>query len=260
MGEDGSERKRRLIHLRVHEWTDKAFLIALCYTASGDPVFSHETVSSEAFLFGDSMGTEKDKQENLVAKATDSNMKKKLHYRMVPMMLFNEDDTQELNLPMVLSTAREETEIEAGAENDAKTQLKTLPTEEQNKVSTFKNLMNIHRAGWTVYVACRKPTDLQQRFFLNKEQVMDTYNPDELGILMDHYNTVRYTQPHYVIIDTNLPPEVAFQDAIDKIKKMGEQSDFFLNSFTTHSLNRLIKYLVSHHTSCKLGTGGSGTP
>jgi hypothetical protein len=101
------------------------------------------------------------------------------------------------------------------------------------------------------------PDNITKKFFESKEQVFDTYNHDELGILMDHYAAVRYTQPHYTLFDADSP--TMFQDAIDKIKKMGEDSDFFLNGLTTHSANQLIKSLVSRLTNLENTTGSSGS-
>jgi hypothetical protein len=196
--------------------------------------------------------------ENIYTNATSTNMKKKLHHRMVPMMIYTEDMKSELILPMVVETSRELAEIESNAENDTREQLKIMPNAEQTSVSVWKQVMRMHRSAWLVYTCCRLSTDLTQKYFMNKQQVLDTYNPDELGILMDHYASVRYTQPHYTLLDVDSP--TAFQDAIDKIKKMGTESDFFLNSFTTHSVNQLIKYLVSQLPNSENITGMSGTP
>ena len=46
---------------------------------------------------------------------------------------------------------------------------------------------------------------------------------------------------------------------VDKIRNMAEDSDFFLNSFTTHSVNQLVKYLVSQLPNSENTTGMSGT-
>lgn len=181
-------------------------------------------------------------EENLYVIATSPNLTKKLHHRFVPMGMFDEKGNEVL-LPIVVGSARDHNEIESGAEAATKKLLKIDSAPEKDSQSSWKKIMDAERAIRIVYCCTRLPDDLSKRYFENINQVQDTYGPDELAMLMDHYATVKYTQPHYRLID----PESsnAFQETIDKIKKLGEESDFFLNGHTTHSVNLLIKYLVS---------------
>lgn len=197
-------------------------------------------------------------QDNLYVNSTSPNMKKKLHHRLVPMMMFTADD-KEVVLPVVLGTSRDMIEAEANAELDVQAQLKTeVALSNRGVGSTWLKLMNYHRSAWIIYFCTRMPNDLTKKFFESKDHVIDTYDPDQLGILMDHYGTVRYTSPHFKLIDPEDPN--AFQEAIQKIKELGTESDFFLNGLTTHSLIQLLKYSVSHPGNSENTTGLSGSP
>lgn len=195
--------------------------------------------------------------DNIYEIATSPNMNKKLHHRFVPMMMFTAEG-KEVVLPMVLGTARDMSIAESNAEKDVAKDIGEVSLSNRNTGSVWLKLMNTYRAAWIVYLCTRMPDDLTKKFFDSKDQVMDTYDSDELGILLDHYGTVRYTSPHFKLIDPNDPN--SFQEAIDKIKQQGTESDFFLNGFTTHSLNQLIKYLVSLVTNLESTIGGSGMP
>ena len=195
---------------------------------------------------------------NLYEIATSPKLEKKLHHRYVPMMMYAEGG-QEVIIPLVVGTARELSDAEVLAEKDTQKQLGTVPLADRGKGSTWYSTMNTHRSAWILYHCARMPGDLNKKFFENKEQIMDTYDPDELNILMDHYASVRLTQPHYMMFNPDVDTKVAFQQVVDKIRNMAEDSDFFLNSFTTHSVNQLVKYLVSQLPNSETTTGMSGT-
>lgn len=192
----------------------------------------------------------------LYAKATDPTFTKRIYHQEIPMMLFSEDGKQ-LYLPMVIGTSRELAEIEENSYQDTVKHFHgTVPKLDQH--SNWKAIEDYHRAAWTVYVCCRQPTDLKQRFFLSKQDVEDTYNWDELGLLMANYLSMRKNQDIYKSLDPNSVDP--YQDLIDQIVKDVEKSDFFLNSLTTHTVNLLVKFLVAERQSYKNISGLSGSP
>ncbi len=194
---------------------------------------------------------------NLYAMATSPKLEKKIHHRYVPMMMYTVD-SKEVICPMVVGTTRDIRECEEQAEIDTRAVLGDVALSNRGKGSTWSKTMDFNRSAWLIFTCTRLPGDLNKKFFESKQQVEDTYDPDEIGILMDHYATVRFSQPHYVMFEGEKDEKTAFQNVIDKIKKQGEESDFFLNSFTTHSVNQLIKYLVSLLPNSETITGTSG--
>lgn len=189
---------------------------------------------------------------NLVAKLTDP---KYVYSQLVPMLKMEED--KELTLPMVLLTGRENSQVEANAFQDT-LNLFRGKAPKTDEPSNWDQQLEAQRAYWTVFMATRLPTDLKKKWFLTKEQVEEEYNWDEIGVLMNHHMTVRLSQPTLKNIDPNDPQ--AFQKTIDMIKKMGMEGDFFLNGFTTHSVNQLMKYLVLERETLLKNSGLSGTP
>ena len=115
--------------------------------------------------------------------------------------------------------------------------------------------MDANRAYWTIYLAARLPDDLDKRWFDNKLEVQKTYTWDNANIIMEHYVTIKMTQPCYANIDFSSP--TVFQDILDQIKSFAkeDQSDFFLNSMNTFHINQLVKFLVKdRETSLKSST------
>lgn len=177
------------------------------------------------------------------------------HHKVVPMITLQGD--QELYLPMVLLTGREESEVEANAYADTLKMFKDRVPKKDEDDNQWKKILDVHRAYWTIFLSVRLPTDLTARYFESKAHVEDEYNWDEAGIIGSNYLEIRMTQPSFKNIDWNDPN--AFQHMIDQIKKLGAESAFFLNGYTTHSVNQLIKYLVSERESYLKNSGSSGT-
>ena len=192
------------------------------------------------------------KEINPVAQATTPGYR---HHRIVPML--QEHEGKELHLPMVILNSREDAMVQANAYQDT-LKLFNGKCPKLDEPSNWDQQLEAQRAAWIVFMSCRLPNDLTKRWFNNKEQVEDTYNWDELGILMNHYLDVRLSQPHLKSLDLSDPD--SFQNMIDQIKKMGTDDSFFLNGFTTHSLNRLIKFLVAQLENLQSSNGSSGTP
>lgn len=176
------------------------------------------------------------------------------HHKVVPMLILHED--KELYLPMVILTGREMAEVESKSFEDTLKLFKGK-SPKNDEPSNWKQQLDAQRAYWTIFYSIRLPGDLTKKWFLSKEQIEDTYNWDEAGILMNNYLTVRLTQPH--LINLNQDDDNAFQSAINTIKNLGTESDFFLNGFTTHSANLLIKYLVAQLEILQKNNGSSGT-
>jgi hypothetical protein len=151
-------------------------------------------------------------------------------------------DGKELVLPMVILTGRESNECEANTYQDTLAQFKGKAPK-KDELSNWDAMIDAHRAFWTVFYSARTPGDISKKWFLSKEQVEDTYNWDEIGILMNDYLTIRLTQPHIAHLDVNDPNSL--QGMLDTIKRMGEDNDFFLNGLTMHAKNQLLKYLVA---------------
>ena len=177
-------------------------------------------------------------QENPVRSATTAGWR---HHRVVPVLQYDKDGNQ-LKLPMVILTGNEMAEVESKAFADT---LKLFDgrAPKSDEPSNWDQQLEAQRSYWTIFLSVRTPDDLLKKWFISKEQVGDTYNWDEAGILMSHFLTVRLTQPHLVNLDPNDPN--AYQTIIDTIKKAGTESDFFMNGLTTHASNQLIKFLVA---------------
>lgn len=177
-------------------------------------------------------------------------------YHMVVPMLQKTQDGKELHLPMVILTPREQNEVEAKAYADTRSMFREIPKKDEPGVDAWTKIMDDNRAAYTLFYATRLPTDLSKKWFMDKQQVEDTYTPEEAGILCNHYLTVKLNQPHLKVFDPSNPD--AFQGIIDVIRRDGENSDFFLNGLTTHSANQLVKYLVSQLTNSQKDNGSLG--
>ncbi len=208
--------------------------------------------------------------KNLYALATSKNLNKALHHRIVPLGLFTEDG-KEACAPMVLGSADIELEIETNAYKDTKEKLGDVPLKDQGiyadpndisikTYSSWTKLFNINQAIYTVLYCVRKPGALLEQLFEEKDQVSSTFDKISLEKLMDHYWVVKYTSPDYVMVNDQEDKALWFQSIIDKIKKYGLESSFFLNSLTIQSRNELEIYLVSQLNTSNPGTGTSGTP
>lgn len=178
------------------------------------------------------------KQENPVMQHTQPGFR---HSRVVPILQYDKDGNQ-LKLPMVVLTGREMSEVESKAYTDT-LKLFNGKCPKSDEPSNWDQQLEAQRSYWTIFLSLRNPEDITKKWFISKEQVEDTYNWDEAGILMSHFLTVRLTQPHLVNLDPNDPN--AYQTIIDTIKKAGTESDFFMNGLTTHASNQLIKFLVA---------------
>jgi hypothetical protein len=218
------------------------------------------------------MDYDKETINNLYALATSSKIESRLHHRYCPMKLFVKDDDEggvdrEVVLPIIVGTARQLKEAEVNAYKTTKAELGDVPfsdrghryDEQGKKIKSQWDKTYEYNLNAEILFACvRLPGQLDKQFFDSVEQVQAYYPVDVIGLIMDHYYTVRYTQPHYLMLDLELDTEDRFLDVIEKIKKQGTEADFFLNSLTTHSANQLIKFLVKNHTSSQNTNGGFG--
>ncbi len=193
-------------------------------------------------------------KENIYAETTKPGYR---HHMIVPMLQKSEDG-RELNLPMVILTPREQNDVEVQAYNLTRAVFKEIPKNDEPGAATWNRLMDDNRAVLTILYSVRLPDDLTKRFFMDKQQIEDTYTPEEVGTLCNHYLTVKLNQPHLKHFDPSDPN--ALQTIIDVIKRDGEKSDFFLNGFTTHSVNQLVKSLALQLVSLQKDNGSPGTP
>jgi hypothetical protein len=175
-------------------------------------------------------------------------------FNMTVPMLQKDKDGNMLHLPMVVLTTREQQEAETKAYNDTRACFKDVPKKDEH--SNWDQIMDNNRAAYIIYYSVRLPNDLKTKWFNDKKQVEDTYTIEECSILMNNYLTVKINQPHLKTLDVEDPS--SFQSMIDMIKKDAE-SDFFLNGYTTHSVNQLVKYLVAQLVSLQTDSGLSGT-
>jgi hypothetical protein len=160
---------------------------------------------------------------------------------MVVPMLQKTEDGRELHLPMVVLTTREQNEVEVQSYHLTKAAFNGV-VPKKDEYSNWDRILDDNRAILTIFYAVRVPDDLTKKWFMDKRQIEDTYTPEEAGILCNNYLTVKLTQPHLKHFDINDPD--AFQNMVDAIKKDAE-SDFFLNGYTTHSVNQFVKSLVA---------------
>lgn len=188
---------------------------------------------------------------------TAKTIKQKFH--MVVPLILTDEEGNELNLPMVVMTSGEEAQCEVNAYQDTVAMFKgKIP--KKDEPSKWDTVLDANRAAWIVFTTVRQPQDLTKRFFLDKQQVQDSYTYDELDNIMLHYATVRMNQPILKQLDASDPN--GYQKMLDIIKKDGESADFFLNGLTTFNVNQLIKSLVKERQQTILPTnnGLSGTP
>lgn len=201
-------------------------------------------------------------KENLYTLTTSKKLEKKLHHRMVPLMLFDPESGKEAVAPMLLGTGSEMVEAESYAENKVKELIGHVEEHNRGEGSTWHKMMDHFRVAKIVEICVRVPTDLSLKLFdLGVDQVLDTYSEHQLGVLKDHYQVVVFSQPDLILLDPEIEDgTLRMQAAIQKIKEMGEDGDFFINGLTTHSVKQLIKYLVSQPPNSAEHTGSSGTP
>lgn len=189
---------------------------------------------------------------------TNAYVDNKTRYSMEVPMLQTTDDGRMLHLPMVVLNPREQREVESKAYADARACFKDVPKKDEPGMESFVKIMDDCRAAYTILYAVRVPGDLNKKWFMDKQQIEDTYTLDEMGTLCNHYVTVRLNQPYMKLLDVSDPN--MFQNVIEMIKKEGSESDFFLNGLTTHSVNQLLKYLVSQLPNSPKDNGLSGEP
>lgn len=165
----------------------------------------------------------------------------------------------ELKLPMVYLLGDQEAEVEANCYADTLELFKgKIP--KKDEPSNWDQVLNVQRAYWTIYYAMRVPGDLESNWFDSKAEVEATYNWDEIDVLMAHYLDLKMDQPIYKHLNVDDPN--AFQKVLDHIKSLGTdpEGNFFLNGFTTHAVNQLIRFLVKERENYQTNNGSSGSP
>jgi|ERR1017187_254347 hypothetical protein len=179
---------------------------------------------------------------------------------LVP-MLIKDGQGNEIKLPMIVLNGREEREAQTSAFNETIAVFKHIPKADdaQEVKESFKSVLDSNTACWTFFHATRTPGDLKKKFFLSKNQVEDQYTSEELGVLSNSYLTVRLNQPHVKILSETEENESAYENLIQEIITAGKQPDFFLNSYTTHSLKLLIHYLVAKQENSVKDNGSPGS-
>src|ERR1035438_1487518 len=103
--------------------------------------------------------------ENPIAIATTPGYR---HHRIVPMLQLHEG--QELQLPMVMLTTREDNTVQASAYQET-LKLFNGKCPKLDEPSNWDQLLEAQRAAWIVYMSVRLPNDLSKKYFNNKEQV-----------------------------------------------------------------------------------------
>ena len=183
------------------------------------------------------------------------------HHEVVPMRQFYtppaspsnpNPETQELYLPMVLLKGYEDDQVAANAYHDTLAAFKGKAPKKEDP-SNWDEMLDANRAYWTIFLSARIPGKLDKQWFDTIDEVRATYNWDEAGVILSHYLSIRMTQPCYTQVDFNSP--TVFQDLIDLIKRNGNQSDFFFNGVTSHTVNQLLKYLAAHQESSPKSNG-----
>lgn len=211
--------------------------------------------------------------DNLYVMATSTDYNSTIYSKDIPIGLYtNPKDgskPREAVAPMVLGSARDIVSITVNAEKDTLAELGDVPLKDrgivrdENKnvqaISTWQKVFTHNKRAWLVYTLIRVPGKLSEKLFQSKQQVEDTFDERQLELFEEHYNVVRFTSPTIKMIEDEPNPELAQQKIIQRIRDEGEMSDFFLNSYTTHSLVQLTKYLVSLITNIETTTGTPGS-
>jgi hypothetical protein len=134
------------------------------------------------------------------------------------------------------------------------------PKNDDAAMATWNTLHEDNLGAWTLFYSCRLPEDLDKKWFLSKEQILNDYSSAELGIMYSNYITVVLNQPALKYIDKNDPNSLSTM--MDLIIKQPTEQDtaFFLSSFTTASLAELMRSLVAEVTKLRQESGSSGQP
>lgn len=134
------------------------------------------------------------------------------------------------------------------------------PKSDDATMATWNSLYEDNLGAWTLYYSCRLPDDLEKKFYLSKEQVINDYTSAELGIMYSNYLTIVLNQPALKYLDKNDPNSLS--NMVDLIIKQAtvEDTAFFLSSFTTVSLAELMRSLVEEVSKLQMVNGSSGQP
>lgn len=135
-----------------------------------------------------------------------------------------------------------------------------VPKTDEAGIEVWNSTFQDNLGAWIIFYAIRVPGNLDKQLFLSKDQLVNDYSPEEIGIMYSNYMTVVLNQRNMLHFNEDDPH--ALSQVMDTIIKQNtvEETAFFFNSYTTHSLATLVRSLVAQHYNSPTPSGSSGSP
>lgn len=128
-------------------------------------------------------------------------------------------------------------EAKTEAQKDVNRRLKEDMPSKANLMPGYESLYSDALAIEILYRSCKNPTELAARFFPAKKS-LGLLSNDELGVLIEHYNTLTITRGPIII---NMDDK-EMEELMKKITDAGSNGAFFLNSLSLGELKAFASY------------------
>jgi hypothetical protein len=134
------------------------------------------------------------------------------------------------------------------------------PKKEDADVDIWNNTFEDHYVCWVLFTCMRMPDNLDDKFFLTKDQILNDYTPAQLAYLYGQYAITVAQQNVYQEIDFSDPN--AYSAVMDKIINQStvEETAFFLNGYTAVNVAQLIRSISADLIRLLNANGSVGTP
>lgn len=173
--------------------------------------------------------------------------------RTVPFPRNKPDGTPVGELAIKVLTQEEQMACAANADRFAKKLLKETPKTDEASLG-YEDVYKNAAACEVLFRCCRQKDDVKRPLFPAVDAIRRNLSADEIGVLMNHYFSVRY----------ELGPIVAkmTEEEMDLwVKKLIEGgSKFPLDSLSSEAANQLLLFLGSHRYSSLTATSSPGSP
>ena len=151
-------------------------------------------------------------------------------------------------------TQEESMVCQKAADQHARTMLKENAPKAGEVSQGYDDLYRNEAANQVLFRACRRVKDLRYSAFPSPGEIRKHFTADEVGVLMNHYNTIR----------AQLGPIVA-ELTVDELdawtgRLMEGGATYFLDLLSSEAKTALIEHLVSRLRSSATGTTSPGEP
>ncbi len=151
-------------------------------------------------------------------------------------------------------TQEESMICQKAADQHARAMLKENSPRNGEPVQGYEDLYRNEAANQVLYRACRRPNDLKYPAFPSPGEMRKHFSSDEIGVLMNHYNTIR----------AQLGPIIAelTMDELDEWtgRLMEGGGEYFLDLLSSGAKTALVGHLVSRLRSYATVIGSRGAP